>query len=197
MQISNWNPFKFTRGPAKKAERKNGNGEKATKAKRAEESGPGPTAMTPWSPALLRSFFGPSLIESFLREDWPNIPTSIESWFGDFSAPMFRPTIDVVDEGKALRVSAELPGIDDKDVKVSIDDGALVIEGEKRLESKTQTDECYRVERSYGAFRRVIPMPSDVDAAKVSATMDRGVLTITVPKTGKTTPTARTIPIRH
>lgn len=198
MQLSNWNPFKFNRKPAK-AEKGNGNGEKSAKMKKAEtaEATPTGTAMTPLAPALLRSFFGPSFFETFFREDWPSLPTSLESWFGDFSAPMFRPTIDVVDEGKTLRVSAELPGLEDKDVKVSIDDGALVIEGEKRLESKTQRDECYRVERSYGSFRRVIPMPSDIDAAKVAAKMDKGVLTITIPKSGKAASTARNVPISH
>jgi HSP20 family protein len=193
MQLSNWNPFKFTRD-ATKAQKKGGNGEKGAKMKKAEpgETTPNPMAM---SPALLRNFFGPSFLETFFRDDWPSLPTNVESWFGDFSSPMFRPTIDVVDEGKSLRVSVELPGLEEKDVEVSMDDGALIIEGEKRVESKSQDDQCYRVERSYGSFRRVIPMPSDVDADKVAATMGKGVLTITVPKSGKASPRARHIPI--
>jgi HSP20 family protein len=90
--------------------------------------------------------------------------------------------MDIDEDDKAYTLSAELPGMDEKDVSVSVKGGTLVIEGEKRQEKEEQSKDRYLSERSYGAFKRSIALPDDVDAAKVDAAFAKGVLTVTLPK---------------
>jgi HSP20 family protein len=108
---------------------------------------------------------------------------SVDRWFGDFSPSMFQPVIDVVDDDDVLRITAELPGMERQDVKITIEDGALVLRGEKKLESVKDEKGCYRTERAFGRFERVVPLPDDLDLDNADATFDKGVLTITIPKT--------------
>jgi HSP20 family protein len=122
-------------------------------------------------------------------------PFAMSRWFGDFSPAAFQPQVDVVDEGKTLRVTAELPGMDAKDVTLSISDGALTIKGEKHTDKTTQEEGCYRTERAYGMFQRVIPLPSDVKDEGVEATFDKGVLTVRVPKPPTSEKKVKEIPV--
>jgi HSP20 family protein len=102
-------------------------------------------------------------------------------WFGDYSPGIFEPAIDVTDQGDAIRISAELPGLEKQDLQVLIDDGTLILKGEKKLESKTDEKGCYRVERAFGRFERVIPLFDGVDTKRAEATFDKGVLTVQLP----------------
>ena len=111
-----------------------------------------------------------------------------ETWKG------FSPQIDVVEDEDKIRVSAELPGMDEDDIDVSLSRGTLTVQGEKREESEDRGRNYYRMERSYGTFRRSIPLPSTVDEDAVEATYKKGVLTITLPK--KETRAGRRIPIQ-
>ena len=95
---------------------------------------------------------------------------------------MFQPRIDVVDDGDALRITAELPGIDRQDVELLVEDDALVLRGEKKLESKSEEQGCYRLERAFGSFQRVIPLPDGVDADRAEARFEHAVLTVRLPK---------------
>ncbi|CAD6554884.1 hypothetical protein LMG28727_05789 [Paraburkholderia kirstenboschensis] len=104
------------------------------------------------------------------------------SWFGDFSASEFQPRIDVTDEGDALRVVAELPGMTRDDVELEVVEDMLIISGEKRLESTSEEQGCYRVERSFGHFQRAVPLPAGVDLDRAEARFENGVLTLRVPK---------------
>jgi HSP20 family protein len=122
-------------------------------------------------------------------------PGPMERWFGDHSPATFNPTVDVVDEGTAIRVSAELPGLEKDDIELSLQDGALTVSGEKRSESSTDEDGCYRTERAYGYFRRVIPLPTDVDLDNVDADFKKGVLTVHVPKLKTAASGTKRIPI--
>jgi HSP20 family molecular chaperone IbpA len=70
-----------------------------------------------------------------------------------------RAGIDVVDEGKVLRVTAELPGMARADLNVSVEDGAIVLRGEKKQDVRSEENGCYRLERAHGTFVRMIPMP--------------------------------------
>ena len=79
-------------------------------------------------------------------------------------------------------VSVELPGLEDKDVNVSLSRDGLTISGEKRQEKEEKRRNYYRAERSYGSFKRSIPLPCEVDAGKVDAVFRKGVLTVTLPK---------------
>jgi HSP20 family protein len=96
---------------------------------------------------------------------------------------VFTPRIDVVDTDKEIRVSAELPGLDEKDIDVSLTKESLTIKGEKKEEKEEKGKDYYRSERSYGSFTRTIPLPLQVEAEKVTASFKKGVLTVTLPKT--------------
>jgi HSP20 family protein len=88
------------------------------------------------------------------------------------------PQIEVAQRGDQLVVRADLPGLDEGDIELSILDDALVIEGERRLEREETREGLYRSERRYGRFRRVVPLPDGVDPDTVSATFHNGVLEV-------------------
>jgi len=94
----------------------------------------------------------------------------------------FSPSIDFFDDEKEIRVSAELPGMDEKDIAISIDSDGLRIEGEKKDEREEKGKGFYSSECSYGAFVRVIPLPYEVERDKVEAKFAKGVLTVRIPK---------------
>jgi HSP20 family protein len=124
------------------------------------------------------------LFDRFLEPAWSEMPT-----LGDWS-----PTVDVSEDKDAVTVKAELPGVEQKDIAVSLQDGVLSIKGEKRAEKEEKDKRYHRVERSYGAFYRSIQLPSTVDTGKVSATFKDGVVTITLPKAPEAKGT--TIPVK-
>jgi HSP20 family protein len=97
----------------------------------------------------------------------------------------FHPDIDVTETDKEIKISAELPGMDDKDIDVSLTKDSLTIKGEKKEEKEEKKKDYYRMERSYGSFSRTIPMPVEIDTEKAKAHFKKGVLTITLPKTAK------------
>lgn len=92
------------------------------------------------------------------------------------------PRVDVRDTEKELRISAEIPGMTDKDVEVSLSSDTLTLSGEKKEEKVQNEKGWYRMERQYGSFTRVIPLPCEVDGDKADAVFKNGVLTITLPK---------------
>lgn len=98
----------------------------------------------------------------------------------------FSPQVDVTETDGEIKVSAELPGLDDEDIDLSISNNVLTIKGEKKEEQEEKGDNYYRSERAYGAFRRDVSLPSDVNTDQVDAVYDKGVLTITMPKAEKT-----------
>ncbi len=108
--------------------------------------------------------------------------TGIMSPFSEMSEGMFQPRVEIKENANDLRVSIELPGIDDKDLDVSITDDALTISGEKREEKEENTRGYYRMERSYGSFHRRIPFPCAINKDKAEATFKKGVLNVVVPK---------------
>ena len=186
MNLSNWNPFKFAR---KKSEEK-----KVQVQKSADGSTAPSTALMPFEAMqqMMQQFFRdpfsmPSLFGSSLPEN---------RWFGDFSPSVFRPSVDVVDEGKKLRITAELPGMSEKDIELAIDTGALTIKGEKRTDASSDENGCYRTERAYGYFQRIVPLPSNAATEGVEASFDKGVLTVRVPKTEGSPQESKRIPIQ-
>jgi HSP20 family protein len=118
--------------------------------------------------------------DTFFRDPFAAMRES-ERWFGDFTQS-FKPVVDVVDEGKRLRVTAELPGMGKDDVEVSVDDGRLLITGEKKIENVKDEEGCYRVERSWGSFSRGVPLPRGLDLDTPKARFDDGVLSVTLDK---------------
>ncbi|KVC59023.1 Hsp20/alpha crystallin family protein [Burkholderia stagnalis] len=182
--LRKWNPFKFLRGTARKPD---------------AEGPESPPTSEPW-----RSSWA-DIPRLFSRDPWRAMEEyfhdpfagrgALERWFGDFSSSRFQPRIDVVDEGPVLRVTAELPGMEREDLKVSVEDGSIVLRGEKKQDVQSEENGCYRLERAHGSFMRTIPMPENADPDRTLAKFDNGVLTLTVPKTEPARPTSRTIDI--
>jgi HSP20 family protein len=105
------------------------------------------------------------------------------------------PSIEVADEDNTLRVTAELPGMEEQDVEVLLQDGTLTLRGEKRAESQDNTRQFS--ERFYGRFERVIPLDCEIDEDRVVANFKNGVLTITLPKSEQAQSRAKRIAINH
>jgi len=121
--------------------------------------------------------------------------------FRGFGTPSFAnivsgpgwPRIELAESGKEIRVTAELPGLDEKDVDIQVEEGVLTICGEKKAEVKDE--ERGYSERSYGRFERRIGLPHGIDRDKASATFRNGVLTVTLPRTEAANENVRRIPI--
>jgi HSP20 family protein len=92
------------------------------------------------------------------------------------------PTLDISEGNKNITVKAEIPGIEAKDLDISIDGRFLTIKGEKKREQKEKDENYYRVERSYGYFNRTVELPAEVDSDKVGASYKRGILKIKLRK---------------
>ena len=110
----------------------------------------------------------------------------------------FSPPMDISASDEQIEVTVELPGIDEKDVDVTLADGVLTVRGEKKWQSRIAYKDRshYRLERSYGSFRRAFRLPPEIDSSETSANFDRGVLRITVGKTRTEKPEARKIEVR-
>jgi HSP20 family protein len=103
-----------------------------------------------------------------------------------FSSPiaggMLKPTLDVGATDKEYSITIEIPGVDERDVKLEITGNTLTIRGEKKQEKEERERDYYCVERSYGSFQRVLSLPDDVDQERVEAKFAKGVLTVSLPR---------------
>ena len=135
-------------------------------------------------------------------EPFSSFRQEMDRLFDDFFAPArttgnggstLRPSIEMAEDDKAYHVTAELPGLDMKDISLDMRENTLAISGEKKSEKKEGT---HYTERTYGRFERVIGLPQEVDADKVSASFRNGVLTIDLPKNPRAQDKARKIEIR-
>ena len=114
-----------------------------------------------------------------------------------FTEPIgWMPAMDIVETAKELTVTAELPGMDQKDVDVSVENGVLTIRGEKTDEREKEDKKTYLYERSYGAFQRSFMLPTTVETDKIAAEFEKGVLKVHLPKDGEAKPKGRKIEIR-
>jgi len=107
----------------------------------------------------------------------------------------FSPSIDVKEDSKMITVKAELPGMEEKDVEVLLTDNVLTLQGEKKEEKEDKGEGYYHMERKYGSFRRVIPVPTGIDTKKVKAMFKNGVLTVTIAKTEEEMAKGEKIPV--
>ncbi len=154
--------------------------------KKREERGPA----RPWQAInpldVMRETMGrvfETFFEPLTRIPPPDLPIPVRR---------FTPSVDIIEEDDAIRVDVEAPGMNPEDLSVSVSGDYLIVRGDK----KQETRECvgvHRSERCYGAFRRSIPLPVDVDRDKVDAIFKNGVLSIVLPKSGET---ARKVKIR-
>lgn len=117
--------------------------------------------------------------------------------FGESDTAMVMPKVDVRENGDAITVEAELPGMEEKDVDVTLRDGILTIKGEKKSERTTKEDDYHMSERSYGSFQRSFRVPDSVDNENISAKLEKGVLHITLPKRPEAVKAEKKIPITN
>jgi HSP20 family protein len=108
----------------------------------------------------------------------------------------FMPSVDVKEDDREITVKAELPGMDEKDIEVLLADNVLTVKGEKKEETEEKEKDYYHMERSYGSFKRVIPLPAGIDAKNISADFKNGVLTVRLPKTEEAAVKGQKIPVK-
>jgi HSP20 family protein len=115
---------------------------------------------------------------------------------GDGNDLLAQPRMNIEDTGKEIRVTAELPGVSDKDVQITLDDDTLIIAGEKRDEREVHDRDVRLVERVFGQFRRAVQLPFSPNPDQVEARFRDGVLTITVPKNAEQQSKQRQIEVK-
>ena len=130
-------------------------------------------ALVQWQPS--KSFGFGREVDRLFDHFWGGVPT------GDGTESTWSPSVDVTEAEDDIVVTAELPGVKSEDVKVTVDDNVLTIEGEKKKESESGEGRAHRLERSYGCFVRSFRLPA-VDADNVSASYSEGVLKVSLPK---------------
>ncbi len=111
--------------------------------------------------------------EPFRTFDWPAPEAATAAWL---------PLVDIFEEPDAIRLVAEVPGVSPSDVKISVEDNLLTIKGTKEQVPEEKAEKVHRYERTYGAFERTFRLSASIDAKKIKATYNLGVLTITLPK---------------
>jgi HSP20 family protein len=100
----------------------------------------------------------------------------------ELAATTLTPTMDVTETAKEYEITAELPGMEEKDVDITFSDGVLTIRGEKKTDHEEKGKDFHVVERSYGSFARSLQLPASIDPAAIKATLDKGVLKVVIPK---------------
>ncbi len=104
---------------------------------------------------------------------------------GESSFSFSAPAIDVTEDEKTYKITAELPGLDQKNLDVTVSGDMLTLKGEKHHEKEEKDKNRYLSERAYGSFQRSFALPESVDRDKITADLSKGVLTITLPKTAE------------
>ncbi len=106
------------------------------------------------------------------------------------------PAVDVAESEKAFEITAELPGMDEKNIEVKVADGRLTIKGEKQEEKEEKKKDYYLHERHFGSFQRSFEVPDSVDPDKIEANFKKGVLTVTLPKKPEAQKAAKKIEVK-
>lgn len=134
---------------------------------------------------------------------WPAMPGLMESFFRDMGtgfgsqfAPLFSPNVEVNDADGHYEVTIELPGVDEKDIDVSVHDGVLTIKGEKKESKERKDKSVYFSERRYGSFQRSFRLPDEADPEEIKAHVSKGVLSVTIGKSKSTPPSKRKIEVK-
>lgn len=105
----------------------------------------------------------------------------------EMQSSAWNPAVDVIEENEKLLVKVEVPGVDEKDLRVTFEDGLLTITGERQFERKDDRN-YHRIERAYGSFTRSFTLPRSVDASQIAANYRNGVLEIEIPKKEESKP---------
>jgi HSP20 family protein len=126
---------------------------------------------------------------------WPSLAEPFRS-FGTRMADWLAPASDASTNGEAYRITMELPGVEEKDIDVSVHEGMVTVKGEKSSSREDKGDTWFFSERQYGSFSRSFRVPADAQADKVDAHLKDGVLTISIPKRGPDEVKSASVPIR-
>ena len=129
---------------------------------------------------------------------WPHLEMPKIEWpmvAGDATESAIA-KFDLSETDKAVKVVADIPGVDEKDMEVLVKDGVLNIKGKKSSEREEKGESFYVSERSFGTFSRAFRLPDGVDEEAVAATFDNGVLTVTLPKTAQAKAEGRRVPVK-
>lgn len=132
------------------------------------------------------------VFDSFLGRNMFGRPPAIPSLS---TAEVIAPDIDIRENDKEITFEAELPGIDEKDVQVTVRDGILSLKGEKKSERDEKKETYHLVERSFGSFERSFRLPDTADQDKINADFSKGVLRVVVPKSAEAVQAEKKIPI--
>lgn len=132
---------------------------------------------------LFQDYFGDTSVSSWLRGREPGFSVN--------------PAIDIAENEQNFIITAELPGIDPKDIQVSASEGYVTIKGEKQQQEKVEREGYFRQERSFGEFQRVVALPDTANLDKVDANFKHGVLTLHIPKKAGTQSKAHRIEIKQ
>lgn len=162
-----------------------------------ENAGGGPPARRPFE-TLRREV--DRLFDDFGGEFWRS--PFRRSLTGD---PMFRreltagnaPAVDIFEKDNAYEVTADVPGFDDKSIEVHVLNGSLWIKGERKSEREEKQKGYYLSEREFGSFRRCFRLPDGIDTDKIAASLKKGVLTVTLPKTAEAEKAAKKIEVKE
>jgi HSP20 family protein len=115
--------------------------------------------------------------------EWPFGSGASSAW-----TPIRRPATDIYENESGVQIQVELPGLTSEDVQLTLENGTLTIRGEKKSAASEADGGVHRVERSYGVFERSFALPDTVDSEKVTAALEHGVLTVTLPRSEKAKP---------
>ena len=166
--------------------------------------------MVPWRWGGLRHWDDEDRpYESFLRE-MDTLHKEMDRLFADFwkgsgDSAFFKPRwqhgdltplVDETEDDEAFHVKVELPGMDEDDVEVTLSGGVLTIRGEKKRDQEEKGKDYYRRERSFGSFRRSLPVPMEVEESRIEAEFKKGVLYIELPKTEEARKKIKHIPVK-
>jgi HSP20 family protein len=153
------------------------------------------------------------------RHPFESLRREIDRLFDDFGAefwrspftrrlfdmePLFRreatlgatPAVDIVEKDKSYEVTADVPGFDEKNIEIKVENGSLCIKGERKSEKEEKKEGYYLSEREFGSFERSFGLPEGVDADKIEANLKKGVLTVTLPKKPEALKPAKKIEVK-
>jgi HSP20 family protein len=156
-------------------------------------------AQTNWRPLRSLRHEVDRLFEAFDHMTWRS-PFGGASFdfapFGKVLTSLHAPAVDIAERDKEYEITAELPGIEEKNVEVTLANGGLVIRGHKAEEKEEKNKDYYLSERQYGTFERYFGLPEGVDSDKIAATFKNGVLTVTLPKSAKAQASEKKITVK-
>jgi HSP20 family protein len=140
-------------------------------------------------------------INRLFEEVLPGHDLNMRDLFGDEPTAlkgMLRPVIDIAEKERSYEITAEIPGVEEKDIHLDLEGDTLIIRGDKQQSDEQKSENYHRIERSYGSFQRVLTLPEDADPESIKARFKNGVLTVEINRDpGKTRTQGQHIPIEH